>query len=171
MGDGSLHHVAEVVQLVTVLDLGPTLLAGPPVGALRVARPGCIEVAVRLLGSSDYHQDTVYVRVQARVGISLHEIRSSLDGLVHVRIIERQSSDDETEILLRMELLCRLFEVAVSASLLAFTECERYRDLAGSLESLAPEGVRNLHRRERNGTERIVVGLLVLARQCQEHGQ
>ena len=96
MGDGPLHHVAEVIKLVTVLDLSPTLLAGPSVGMLRVAGPCGIKVAVRLLCRSDYHQDAVDVRVQTRIGICLHEIRSSLYGLVHVRVIERQTSDDET---------------------------------------------------------------------------
>ena len=63
MGDGSFDHVAEIVQFVAVLDLGPPLLPGPPVRALGIARPGGVEVAVRLLRGSDYDQNTVDIGV------------------------------------------------------------------------------------------------------------
>ena len=69
---GSIDHVAQVVQLMAeeVLSL-PALLARPMVRMFRINGTGGIEIAVRLLGSSDNVQHRVYIGSQFLVWIGL----------------------------------------------------------------------------------------------------
>ena len=174
MGHGAFDQVPEVIELVAVLDLHPALRTGPAVRMLGVARPRGVQVAVRLLGRCDDDQDAVDVGLQLRIRIGLQEVRSALDGLIDVRVVEGEPADAEAEVLVGVHLLRRFFEVAVASGLLALREGEGNGDFAGSLQPLAPERVRDLHGREGDGAEGIVVPLRGGAcgqRKRQQHGE
>ena len=174
MGHGAFDQVPEVIELVAVLDLHPALRTGPAVRMLGVARPRGVQVAVRLLGRCDDDQDAVDVGLQLRIRIGLQEVRSALDGLIDVRVVEGKAADAEAEVLVGVHLLRRFFEVAVASGLLALREGEGNGDFAGSLQPLAPERVRDLHGREGDGAEGIVVPLRGGAcgqRKRQQHGE
>ena len=154
VGDGPLHHVPQVVELMAqFLHLLPPLAPGPLVRVLGVHRAGSIEVTVRLLGRGHDFQHAVDIGFQLLVGIGLQQVARPLDGLVHVRIVERQASH-----LVALARMGGLDEVLIPSRLLALAERQRYRHLTAGLQPLSPETVGHPHGSERDGRERIAVG-------------
>ena len=96
VGDGALHHVAEVVEFVAqVFLLAPTGVASPFVGLLRILGAGGVEIAVRLLFRGVDIEHGVDIGYELLVGIGLQDIAGTLDGLVGVCIVEGQTSYGE----------------------------------------------------------------------------
>ena len=94
MGAGSVHHVSEVIELVTEEVLcHPTLIATPLVRMLGVDGTGSIKIAVRLLGSTYHIEHTVDVGFQLFVGIGLKHVAGALDGLIDIGIVEGESHE------------------------------------------------------------------------------
>ena len=84
---GTLHHMTEVVELMTQVFLhAPALVACPEVRMLGVLGAGCVEVSIRLLSLTDDVEHTVDISLQLLVWISLEHVASTLDGLVWVGI-------------------------------------------------------------------------------------
>ena len=154
---GPLHHVAEVVELVTqLLVVHPAPITRPFVRMLRVHRPGRVQVAVRLLGRRDDGEHAVDIGLQLLVRIGLEHVGGAFDGFVDIRVIERKSLHLVPEVHRRMHLLLRLHEVLIPPFALALGECQGYRDFAGRLQALPPERVRgHLHAGEGNGVDGI----------------
>ena len=81
--------MAEVVELMTqeVLLL-PALLTTPSVGMLGVDGARGVEIAVRLLGSPHHVEHGVDIGLELLVRIGLQHVAGTLDGLIHVGIVE-----------------------------------------------------------------------------------
>ena len=156
MGNGALDHVSEIIELVAkILHSLPTLGPSPFVRMLGIHGARSVEIAVRLLRCSHNNQHAVDVGVEFRVGIGLHKVRCTLDCLVHIGVVERQTAYGDS-----VGRMCGLDEIIVTPRLLAFAESQGDGDVAARLEPLAPEIVGHFHRRERHLPYRIAsVGL------------
>ena len=104
---------------------------------------GGVQVTVRLLGSSHNCQYAIYVLVHPFVGIGLHGVAGSFDGLVHIGVIEQQSF--EFIILARM---CRQFKIMITPGLLTLAEGKRYGHFTACLETLSPKRIGHTDRSE-----------------------
>ena len=148
VGTGGIHHVAEVIELMTQhLFYLPTLLAAPLVRMLGINRTGRIEIAVRLLRSSYYIEHRVYVSLQFLVRICLQHIRCTLYRLIDVGIIETESHKLRHIPLFRLQpfvswmlqgIGCHL-EVLITMFALAFRESQRNRYFTSCLNTVSPE--------------------------------
>ena len=126
---------------------------------LGVDGTGCIEVAVRLLGSTHHVEHAVDIGFQFLVRIGLQHIRGTLDSLIDISIVERESHELRHVPLLGIQTLvtrmlqgvgCHL-EVLVTVFALTFREGQGDSHLTGRLDTVAPEGVGcNLHGGEGN---------------------
>ncbi len=93
MRDGTLYHVAEIIQLVAeTLFLRPSLAACPLVRMCRVLRACGVQVAVRLLRGANDVKDGVDISLQLLVRVGLQHIRCTLDGFVRVGVIEGKAA-------------------------------------------------------------------------------
>ena len=140
IGNGTLDHMSEVIQLMTqVLVHAPALITGPLMRLLRVLRTCGIEVSVRLLCRADHIDDGVTVGLQFLIRIGLQDIGRTFERLVRIGIVEGQ-----TTYLEHFRGIFQVFsgvrEVRVTACLLTFREGERDGHLTAGLQTLAPEG-------------------------------
>ena len=70
--DGSLDHVAEVVEFVAqVFLLAPAGIASPLMGLFRVLGARSVKITVRFLSRGDYLKHTVYICHQFLIRIGL----------------------------------------------------------------------------------------------------
>ena len=140
VGDGALDHVTEVIELVTeVFHLVPAMFASPLVGMFRILRTGRVEIAVGFLCGSHEVDDAVDVVFHLLVGIGLQQVGGSLDGFVHVGVVEAVAFHLEAEVRVGVHLLGGVDEVRIAALALTLAEGERDGDLARGLKSLSPE--------------------------------
>ncbi len=168
VGNGRLHHVPQVIQLVASLFLrAPTLRPGPVMGVFGVLRPGCIEVAVRLLGRCNHVQHRVDVGGKGLVGKGLQDVARALDGLVGVGIVEGEGALLYFEDARRaLQMLRRIGEIRVAARLLALRESKGNGHFAARLQALPPERAGdNLDGSEGNGRDGIAIRRLRAGRQ------
>ena len=157
---GSVHHVTEIVKLVAEVFLFlPTLLARPCVWMLGIDGAGGVEIAVRLLRSANDVEHAVNVSLELLVGIGLKDVAGTLDGLIHVGVVKRESHKLShvpfrclQSCMARMlERVSSHVEVLIAVFALTLRESKGHGHLAGSLETCAPERVlRHLHTCERH---------------------
>ena len=180
VGDGALHHVAQVVELMReLLHLLPAVSAGPGVRMGGIHRARGVEIAVGLLGRFDDAEHGVHIvtgrhgalpalaalrvghgDLQLQVGEGLQQIGAALDGLIDVGVVEGVAPHLHLVRVLAGELFGGYFEVAVASRLLAFGEGQRHGDVARRRESLPPKrGGRYLHLGEGHWGDGIVLGL------------
>ena len=180
VGDGTLHHVAQVVELMReVLHLLPSVGAGPGVGMGGIHRARGVEIAVGLLCSFDDAEHGVHIvtgphgalpalaalrvghgNLQLQVGEGLQQIGAALDGLIDVGVVEGVAPHLHLVRVLAGELFGGYFEVAVASGLFAFGEGQRHGDVARRRESLPPKrGGSDLHLCEGHGGNRVVLSL------------
>ena len=147
---GSIYHMTEVIQLMTQNFLNlPTLLATPLVWVLGIDGAGRIKVAIGLLGSTYHIQNRVDISLQLSIGIGLQHIAGTLDGLIHIGIIEREAHKLRHIPLLGLQsgmawVLQRVgSHLKILVTMLALTLRESQRDgyFASRLDTIAPEGV------------------------------
>ena len=155
MGAGGIHHVAEIIELVAqYLHHAPSLVARPSVWMSRIDGAGGVEVAVWLLCCTHHVKHTVDVSHHFLVGIGLEDVAGSLDGLVHVGVVEGESHElahvplrrIQTRVTGMLQGIGSHLEVLVAMLALTFGECQGHRRLARRLQSVSPEGIgSNLH--------------------------
>ncbi len=160
MGAGGIHHVPEVVKLMAQhLHLTPSGVARPAMGMLGVDGACGIEIAVWLLGSPHHIEHTVDVSHHLLVGIGLEDIAGTLDGLVHIGVVEGETHKRAHVPCLGVQSLVAgmlqgigsHLKVLVAVFALTLAESQWYRHLTCSLQSVAPEGTRsNLHTGKRH---------------------
>ena len=154
VGNGSFHHVAEVIELVRkVFLLRPARASCPVMWVVGILRACSVEVAVGLLSGSDDVEHRVYVRLQLLVGIGLQDVAGTLNGLVGVGVVERIAHAAHLEHLRRVFQVCScILKVLVAAFALALREGEGDGDGARGFQAFAPERIcGNLHLCERHG--------------------
>ena len=165
VGDGTLYHVTEVVELMAeVLFLAPALLARPLVGLFGVLGARGVEIAVGFLCRGNDIEHGVNICHEFLVGVGLQDIRGTLDGFIGVGIVEGQSA--HLEYLRRVfQVLCCIREVGVATRLLALRESKGDGHLTAGLQPLSPEGARGyFHRGKRHRIDRIAVGWCLFLR-------
>ena len=157
VGAGRVHHVAEVVELMTQhFHLLPSLEARPLVGFLGIDGASGVEIAVGFLGCPHHIEHAVDISLQPFVRIGLENIACPLDGLVDIGVVEGEAHEFAHVIFLVGP--GRLDEVVVSPFALALAESQRHRHFAGGLQPITPKGVgRNPHTGERHLGEGIAV--------------
>ena len=99
------------------LNLLPTLGTGPFMRMLRIHSTGCIEIAIGFLRPCHNHQHTVNIILQFFIGISLQQIAGTLNGFIHIGIIERKASHMNS--ITRMRCI---FEITIAACLLTLAK-------------------------------------------------
>lgn len=154
VGNGSFHHVTEVIELVReVFLLRPARASCPVVWVVGILRAGSVEVAIGLLGGSDDVEHRVHVGLQLLVGIGLQDVAGTFDGLVGVGVVERIAHATHLEHLRRVLQVCScILKVLVAAFALALREGEGDGDGARGFQAFAPERIRgHLHLCERHG--------------------
>ena len=156
VGDGRLVHVADVVELVAEVAVAPP--RGPHHAVVRLAvllpigeaeRAGRVEIAVRLLGLCDQVDQVVQVLLELRVRMRRERVGRTLDDLVDVGVIERDSAE-------RAPVARRRVAEVRDAGVLALAEVGPHRDEAVRLEARQPEPRRHGDVRHLGGAERIV---------------
>ncbi len=121
VGDGSLHHVPEVVELMAeIFHFFPAFRACPVMWMFGIHGATCVEVAVWFLGCRYDHEHAVDILLKFFVGECLECVACSLYGLVDVGVVKRQSADLDG-----VGGIGGLDEIGVAACLLTFAECER----------------------------------------------
>ena len=116
---------------------------------LGVDGAGRIKVAIGLLGSTYHIQNRVDISLQLSIGIGLQHIAGTLDGLIHIGIIEREAHKLRHIPLLGLQsgmawVLQRVgSHLKILVTMLALTLRESQRDgyFASRLDTIAPEGV------------------------------
>ena len=174
VGDGTLDHMTEIVELVAqILDEVPTMFACPLVRMQGIHGARSVEIAIGFLGCLHDGDDTVHIDLsrdhvgaamtidgELEVGESLQKVGTAFDGLIDIGIVEGKASDMHRVGIDTLQMLGGNLEVAVTSRLLAFGESERHGHLAAGVETLAPEGVgRDLHTGERNRVDGIATTL------------
>ena len=160
VGDSTLNHVTEIVELVTqILLFHPTTVASPVMRVGRVLRAGGIEVAVGLLRLGNDVDDRVAVGLQTLVRIGLQDIGGTFECLVGVGIVERVAHAVDLEHLRGvLQVGSGVLEVLVAAFALALREGEGYGSVTTGLEALTPERAgRHLDGGEGNGGDGVPV--------------
>ena len=151
MGTSGIHHVTQVIQLVAGMLLsGPTLMGCPSVRMFRIDGTGGIEVTVRLLGSSHDVEHGVDILLQLGIRIGLQHVRGTLDGLIDIRVVEREAHElshiplggAQSFVAWMLQSIGSHLEVLVTMSLLAFLESQGNGHLTGCTDAVAPESVR-----------------------------
>ena len=155
--DSRLDHMAEVIEFMAqFLVVHPALVPRPFMRVLRVHRAGRVQVAVRLLGGRDDHENAVDIGLQLLVGIGLEHVGGTFDGFVDIRVVEGKAFHLVPEVHRRMHLLLRPHEVLIPSFALALGEGQGDRDLTGRLQALPPERVRgHFHAGEGNRVDGI----------------
>ena len=149
MGAGSIHHVTEIIELMTQhLLLRPSCLSRPAVRLVRVDGAGGIEIAVRLLCSSHDGYHTVDIAFQSLVGVSLEHIACTLNGLIHIGIIEAEAHERghvirfglQSGMTRMLQCISSLGEVAVPILCLTFAKGKWNSHLSCCLYPVSPKG-------------------------------
>ena len=137
---GTLHHVAEVVELMAQVFLhAPSSVASPEVRMLWVLGAGCVEISIRLLSLTDDVEHTVDISLEFLVWIGLEHVASALDSLVWVGIIE--AVRHQLAHVVTVARVSGALKVLVSALCLALAESQRDGYLARGLDTLSPERI------------------------------
>ena len=167
MGTGRIHHVTQVIQLVAqVLLLHPSLLACPLVRLRGIDGTCRIEVAVGLLSSPHYVEHRVDIVLQHLVVGQAQHIAGTLDGLIDIGIVERETHElahvpfvgFQPLMSWMLQRVGRHCEIIVAVLALALAESQRNSYRAGSLHALSPECVGfHLHLREAHLIDGIAV--------------
>ena len=167
MGTSSIHHMSQVVELMTQhLYPLPPVLTSPAMRMVGIDGAGSIEITIRLLSCSHDIQYRVDIVLQTLVRIGLQHIAGPFDGLIHIGIIKRETHElshiplgcFQSRMSRMLQGIGSHLEVLVTMLTLAFAERQRDGHLTGSLDTLSPEGIRHdLYCRERNLTNRIAV--------------
>ena len=116
---------------------------------LRIDGAGGVEIAVRLLCSSNDVEHAVNVSLELLVGISLKDVAGTLNGLVYVGVVKRESHKlSHVPFRCLQSCMARMLErvgshieVLIAVFALTLRESKGYGHLAGSLEACAPERV------------------------------
>ena len=156
--------------MAEVLHLTPACGACPVVRFLGVLCACRVEVSIGLLCRCNDTQYTIDIEFQLLVGVGLQDVAGSLDGLVGVGVIKRESSAVYLEELGRvLHALGSVGEVGISPLALALAESQRYGHLTACLEALAPEAfVLNLYRSEGHGGDGVTPSLFSFFRASRE---
>ena len=157
--DRGLVEMAEVVELVAVYLLPlPPPLSRPPVRVLGINGAGRVEVTVRLLGRGDLRDEAVQVGFQPGVRTNAERVGGALDHLVEVRVVEGVARRRLVREGLAAEGGRGALEVVDALALLALLEGEGNAHRPVGLDARQPERVREVHRRERHRSHRVVAG-------------
>ena len=161
MGNGTLHHVAKVVKLVTqVLFLHPACGACPIVGVLGVHRASGIEIAIGLLCRSHDGEHRVDVGLQFLVGVGLQEVACALNGLIHIGIVEGISFHLHLACVLALQLAGSNLKVLVASLALALRESQGDGHVATRLQALPPKrALLDVYARERHRRDGVALGV------------
>ena len=178
VGNGALHHMTKIVELMReVFHLLPTLLACPCMRMGGIHCACCVKVSVlflRRLYNGEYRVHICLCRnsalptllslavghgdVQFEIRESLQKIGTALYGLIYICIVERETFHLHITRILTGQLLCSNLEITVTACLLALGKSQRYRHLTGGIQALTPKRAgHNLHLREGYGADGIVL--------------
>ena len=156
VGDGTFHHVSQIIELMAqVFYLFPALASRPFVRMLRVHGAAGVEVAVGFLRGGHNHQHTVDVLSQFLVWVSLQQVAGAFNGFIDVRIVKGQSAD-----FYRIAGMRCVDEVLISSCFLAFAESKRNGYFAACVEALPPKGVGYFYRSEGHRVNGVTVRLI-----------
>ena len=164
---GRFIEVPEVVELVAVVALElPPVLPRPRVRARGVDGAGGVEVAIGFLCRRDFFDQAVDVGVQLRIRADAQRIRSALDDLVQVGIVE--GIPRRLRVLERLvaERLRRPDEILDATGELALLERERNRLGAIGLDARRPEHIGEVNGGEGHRLDGIVAPGRCAARCC-----
>ena len=101
---------------------------------LRIHRAGGIQIPVRLLRLGHDVQHAIDITLQLLVGISLQQIAGSLNGLIHIGVIERKSPYGKG-----VARMLRSYEVLIASGFLTLAESQRNGHVTASVQTLFPK--------------------------------
>ena len=150
MGYGRFVHMPNIVELMTLVEKGPAFGSRRPCRFGWVDGTGSVEVAVGLLGTSNYSDKPVQIGVELRIRMHGQGKGGAFHDLEHVGIIE-------TYALMATRLQSgRDLEIFNPSGFLAFLKAERYGYCAVGLDALCPEIIANGDLGEGHRSDRIV---------------
>ena len=151
MGNRGLVHMAGAVELVTLAEVRPALLAGARGRVLRIDGPRRIEISVRLLGRGDDLDEVVELFPEAGIGMEPERIGRSLHDFVNIGVVVALALEGTL-----LELR-RLAEIIDPAGLLVELHGERDGRRPVRLHLGRPEQVRHLDPGEVHGPDGVIL--------------